>query len=50
MRIRFSLELRISPEPKTEPEVKGPEGAESMIIHQDQPRYTGFLAEEPHAE
>lgn len=44
MRIRLSVELRI--ERATAETEEGPSGTESMIIHQDQPRYVGFVRED----
>ena len=48
MRLRLSVELKITrkPEPQTEPQLDAPQGAESMVIHQDQPKYVGFRLDE----
>lgn len=40
MKLRLPFELRFHRHPKPTPD--GPQGVESLVIHQDQPRYVGF--------
>lgn len=46
MRIRLSLELSVERKQQDAPVAEGPAGTESLVIHQDQPRFIGFRPEQ----
>jgi hypothetical protein len=43
MKIRFSVEFRVSKDAEPVAEQPQPQGTESSWVHQDQPRYIGFM-------
>ena len=46
MKISLSFELHVTRK-EPPPEEPQPQGAESMVVHQDQPRFIGFRPETP---
>ena len=46
VRIRLSLELSVERKQQDAPVAEGPAGTESLVIHQDQPRFIGFRPEQ----
>ena len=50
MRLRLTIELRAVRDRDPQPQPEGPQGTESMIIHQDQPRYIGFRTEQENTD